>query len=332
MAQIHCQVTDASEVGQARRVGAGLAREAGLDETEAGRLAIVVTELGNNQVRHAGGGELLLRAMDGPRQGVEVLAIDRGRGFDPARCLVDGYSTAGTAGTGLGAIQRLSSTFDLWSDARGSVLVSRIERGRPGARAPSPDWGVVNLPLPGEQDCGDTWCVRPRGDGVLAIVIDGLGHGSAAAAAARAGRAGFEGSRAEAPDEVLEAVHAAMAGTRGGAVSVAGVDPARGRVVAAGIGNVGVLLATAERSRGLPSQSGIVGQGPARRRQSYALDFEGGARLLMFSDGLQSRFSLRDYPGLLNYHPAVLAGVLYRDFRRGNDDVTVLALSLGSSA
>ena len=30
------------------------------------------------------------------------------------------------------------------------------------------------------------------------------------------------------------------------------------------------------------------------------------------------------YPSLIHHHPALIAGVLYRDFNRGRDDVTVL--------
>jgi hypothetical protein len=43
-----------------------------------------------------------------------------------ARCLEDGYSTAGSPGTGLGAVQRLSSGFDVWSRPKSGVAV-RIE-------------------------------------------------------------------------------------------------------------------------------------------------------------------------------------------------------------
>ena len=48
----------------------------------------------------------------------------------------------------------------------------------------------------------------------------------------------------------------------------------------------------------------------------------------MHSDGLQSRWNLRDYPGLALRHPAVVAALLHRDFTRGRDDVTVLAIRL----
>jgi hypothetical protein len=45
----------------------------------------------------------------------------------------------------------------------------------------------------------------------------------------------------------------------------------------------------------------------------------------MHSDGLGTRWDLRTYPALMQRHPALVAGVLFRDFWRGRDDVTVLA-------
>ena len=53
-------------------------------------------------------------------------------------------------------------------------------------RAALIDWGVATLTLPGERESGDLHLVKPVRAGVLVSVVDGLGHGAAAAAAARA--------------------------------------------------------------------------------------------------------------------------------------------------
>jgi hypothetical protein len=45
----------------------------------------------------------------------------------------------------------------------------------------------------------------------------------------------------------------------------------------------------------------------------------------MHSDGLTTSWSMDAYPGLIRRHPALIAGVLYRDASRGRDDVCVLA-------
>jgi hypothetical protein len=47
--------------------------------------------------------------------------------------------------------------------------------------------------------------------------------------------------------------------------------------------------------------------------------------LVLHSDGLGSSWDFETYPGLIARDPALIAGVLYRDFTRGRDDVTVLA-------
>jgi hypothetical protein len=93
-------------------------------------------------------------------------------------CLRDGYSTAGSPGTGLGAIIRQSEAFDLFSwPGLGTAALARLRRDRRDhAAAPSP-YGAVSLPKPGEDVCGDGWSARLRPDGLTLMVVDGLGHG-----------------------------------------------------------------------------------------------------------------------------------------------------------
>ncbi len=48
--------------------------------------------------------------------GIEIIALDKGPGIaDVAASLRDGYSTAGTMGGGLGALSRLSDTFEIYT-------------------------------------------------------------------------------------------------------------------------------------------------------------------------------------------------------------------------
>ena len=104
--QICMPVTESSQPAAARRAAVALAQDADLDEPAVGNLALVVTELATNLVKHARGGELLMRRLGAEGQeGIEVLSLDKGPGMsDIARSLGDGYSTAGTPGTGLGAV------------------------------------------------------------------------------------------------------------------------------------------------------------------------------------------------------------------------------------
>src|SRR4051794_21402568 len=101
-------VADPSHVAAARRYATQQAVTTGFDETDTGRLAIIVTELANNLLHHGGGGEMLIGA-DLETSGMQVIALDRGPGMvNVSQCLRDGFSTAGTPGNGLGAVQRLA--------------------------------------------------------------------------------------------------------------------------------------------------------------------------------------------------------------------------------
>jgi len=45
---------------------------------------------------------------------------------------------------------------------------------------------------------------------------------------------------------------------------------------------------------------------------------------VIHSDGLGTHWDLGRYPGLAQREPSLIAGVLYRDFARRRDDVTVV--------
>ncbi len=319
-------IEDSSQIGYARRTAQKLAEGLGFDEADAGRVALVVTELCSNILKHASHGELHLRALPRPGgQGLEVIAVDRGQGFDVHACLTDGYSTGGTQGIGLGAIARQAEVFDVHADARGAVLLARFFRR--GDKVPDIAIGVTQHSLHNDPACGDAFQVNIGEQGISALVIDGLGHGEEAERAARAGVRAFTQAPFANPTLVLEDMHLAMTGSRGGAAALVQFNPAADRLDFVGIGNIGASLLGPERSRGLASHPGIVG-GQYRKAQSFDYAQVSGQRLILYSDGLQSRWNLRDYPGLSFRHPAVVATVLHRDFCRGRDDVTVLVLDL----
>ena len=89
--QLRYVIDDDSKVGEARRAAQAMANFE-FDGQVAGRVAIVATELANNLLRHAGGGEILLQVLgsDGIAT-LELLAVDRGPGMtDVERCMRDG--------------------------------------------------------------------------------------------------------------------------------------------------------------------------------------------------------------------------------------------------
>jgi anti-sigma regulatory factor (Ser/Thr protein kinase) len=323
-AQQRLKVDDPSAVGQARRDAQRLAQDLGLDDTAAGRVAIVATELANNLVRHAGGGEIFLQgveAVEGGQQ-VELLAIDQGPGMSSLdQCLRDGFSTGGTPGTGLGAVKRLSASFDAYSQpGRGSVLMARVGAGR------TTRFGAVCTPVRGEEVPGDGWRIASREGLWAAIVLDGLGHGPLAAAASTPGLESFAQAPFDTPQIVLERVHGRLSGTRGAAGACVQRSP-QGQLSFAGVGNISGRSfgsASGTSSVGLPSHNGTLGL-QVRRIQQFEYEAKGGL-IVLHSDGLTARWDLDQYEGLRYRHPAVIAGVLYREHRRERDDATVVVI------
>jgi CheY-like chemotaxis protein len=109
----------------------------------------------------------------------------------------------------------------------------------PRRSAPAPlAVGVVCVPYPGETVCGDAWMVAQQEERCLVLVVDGLGHGPAAADAARAVVQACRQHSTRTPEELLAAAHTAAQGTRGAAVGLAEINTATQRLHFAGVGNI----------------------------------------------------------------------------------------------
>jgi len=330
--QLRFEVSEQSHIGACRRGARQLSERHTIDEGIVGKICIIATELATNISRHAGSGELLMQLMeDGALLQIEILAIDRGPGMrDVGRCLQDGYSTGGTTGTGLGAVSRLSTDFDIFSaEGSGTIVFSRTTVRKSNVTAKQlarRSWfeiGAISVAVAGELDCGDTWRVAADESNMSMLVVDGLGHGTPAATASQSAATAFSSTPFDAPMQSMQNLHRALAGTRGAAAACALLHRYNSNVEYAGVGNISSSVTTNERAQGMVSYNGILGvQLHTTRQFSYA--WPSGSPMIMHSDGLSTRWALSAYPGLSSRHPAIIAAVLYRDFSRKRDDVTVL--------
>jgi anti-sigma regulatory factor (Ser/Thr protein kinase) len=325
--QAHFPIADPSHVAQARTALGSLMHDGGFDETRAGRGNLVLTEAATNILKHAGEGTLLIRTLSGEGiKGVEVLALDSGPGIrDWTHSSADGVSSTGTQGTGLGAMRRLSDEFDAYSrDRKGTVVRMAMWSGarKEGSGCTA---GAVCVPIKGEEVCGDAWGVASHPDGVTLVVADGLGHGLQAHDASEAAIEVLMKYPADSASRILDSAHAALRSTRGAAMAVARCDFARREITYAGAGNISGSVVGEGPRKQMISHNGIVGHKIHSSRQ-LTYPWPEGALLIMHSDGLETQWNLDDYPGLVERHPALIAAVLYRDFTRGRDDVTVAVL------
>jgi anti-sigma regulatory factor (Ser/Thr protein kinase) len=319
---------DTSQTGNARRQAASLALEMGFDELRQGQLGIIVTEAARNIEAHGGGGEIILTGWDYKQStGIDVLALDKGIGIgNVSAAMQDGYSTAGTPGNGLGAMERLSGTFQIYTaPEHGTAVFARVLRSAEETETGANTYPIsaISTPITGETVCGDAWSVEFTPGRSLYIVIDGLGHGPMAAEAAVEGVRVFHQVSRYAPEQILTEIHQALGKTRGAAVSVAEILHEQNTLNYAGAGNIVAAILADGKSRSLVSMNGTVGHSVGRMQQ-FSYPFTPNSLLIMHSDGLATRWNVEQYPGLASRHPGLLAGVLFRDFCRKRDDATIL--------
>lgn len=327
MSMIRYPIDESSHIGKIRRRTEEMAKEAGFDDSETGKLSIIINEAGSNVLKHAKKGEMIVNPLKKNNvSGLEILAIDCEKGIaNIQKAISDGHSTAGSRGCGLGAISRLSDFMDIYSvPGQGTVLYSQSwSKPRPSLYETNNDKiGAVCLPKSGEKHNGDGWAFRRGKQRLYLMVADGLGHGFSAEEASRQACEKFYELGNTTPESLITDIHDAIRGTRGAAVAVAEIDINNDQIHYAGIGNISGTIVSRDQRKSLVSRSGIVGYS-FRKIQKYSYAFPKDTLLILHSDGLSAKWDMADYPGLKNHHPVLIAAVLYRDFRRSRDDVTI---------
>ncbi|TDC57266.1 transcriptional regulator [Actinomadura sp. KC345] len=320
-----------SSAAGARREATALAERLGFAGQRLGQVQLVATEAATNLVKHAERGEMLVRIVrNGRTASLEIVCLDRGPGIaDVPRSRLGGYSTSGTLGLGLGAIERLADQSGLHSLPRaGTTLFARFRQPgeEPGQAAPEPPFAGLTRPIDGERESGDAYTAIAADGTVYAMLCDGLGHGALAATASQeAVRATRNTPLPARPAEILERIHLRLRPTRGGAVAVAAIDPDAGRVRYAGLGNIAGWILHPGGRTGMISVPGIAGTRARLREHDY--DLPPGGAVVMHSDGLTDRWDPARRPPPSGGDPLLIAAILLRDAGLRHDDRSVLVVT-----
>ncbi|MEU4315813.1 SpoIIE family protein phosphatase [Nocardia sp. NPDC024068] len=188
------------------------------------------------------------------------------------------------------------------------------------------EWAMAGRALPGQDVSGDRCVVLDTGTGtVLFAVLDGLGHGAAAAAAVDRATRVLAENRAEPLDVLMVLCHRAMSDTRGAAVSLAlfgaeetqwlGVGNVESRMVS--VGPTGPQISATVLQSG-----GIVGYRLPSTLQPQTVPVRPGDLLLMSTDGVE----VDPDPGVdLAKSTADIAQDLLNRHAKDSDDALVLA-------
>ena len=264
-------------------------------------IALAMTELATNLVKHAHGGTLTLTPLaDGPRVALEIESRDQGPGIaNVEQALGDRFSTAGTRGTGLGAVNRLMDELDITS-RRGSgtrIVCRRWRREHQPSVRPCPlAFGVATRPRPLGQLNGDAFVVCQWAESAPG------GHHRRpwprpVRPPRRADRAAVRGEPfrlAVGPD--LSGRGPRCRATRGVVMALARFDWGQDRLAFASVGNVAVRVFPRAEPYHFVVRRGVIGlnaPGAAVTEHPWSPD----QVLVLHSDGVATHWGWQDFPG-----------------------------------
>ncbi len=316
-----------------------IATNAGFTAARTGEIDIIVAEIASNLIKHAGGGEILARIVPGDNDNValELISIDSGPGMaDPSKMMEDGMSTANTLGQGFGAIKRLSDTFQVYSlKDWGTVVLARVykkELPHFTKKKPAAEIRSIVVAKPGEtvSGDGDYWNL---GTNTLKIFLgDGLGHGPDAHLAVQKAIEAVKTCTSDVPSEILRYIHADVKKTRG-LVGTAVVYNFKERVWRiCGVGNIATRMQQSMSVKNHMSYNGVLGMNVPNTLKEQDTVNERGQVLILCSDGIKTRWDLVKHIGIMKYDLTILAAVIYKDFGRKTDDMSVIACRINAAS
>lgn len=317
-------IVDAASVSNAREDVRRFAEARGFEKVPTEELALIVSELATNQLRHGRLGRIAMRELvrdDTP--GVEVLAFDRGDGIsDPAAALAGVPRRDGSLGVGVSSVVRLSDEVDF--DIRrseGTCVSARKFRRHVGRRR---EVAVLGRPIDGERQSGDDAWFGRRGSRLVFALADGLGHGIDAREAAARAIDAITANDAP-PTELCALASSAVRGTRGTVLTVVEIDEKTRTLRMSGGGNVMTHVVGPRGTRVLSTPSGVLGNPatqPTFTHEELALDAHDA--VVLFSDGISARARLDVHAPALHGHALAVADHVVSTFGRLNDDALVL--------
>jgi anti-sigma regulatory factor (Ser/Thr protein kinase) len=333
MAKKVIQVHHAIDAAVAHHAAKEVAVLVGFDELESEEIALAVSELASNQLKHAQRGTIVIESILGERSGVRVEAVDAGSGIaDIEAAFSDGFSTAGSLGLGLGSVNRLMDDLDIQTEpGQGTrITCQRWLRPKPQAVIESLlEIGVATRPLSGVGVNGDAFVVKQWPGHALVGVIDGLGHGQYANLAAEKARQYVETHADQPLAALFRGTARACLATRGVVMALASfytMGSSTGiNFSFASIGNIEVRLLGSPEPAFFNLRRGVVGANVPNVVVTEHT-WTQGELLILHSDGLTSHWDPIDYPILFTSPASQAAQELLTHLAKEDDDATIMVI------
>jgi len=318
-------VAHPAEIKRATQAARRLAESLGFNSKDCEEIVLAVTELATNLTKHTSGGTITLHATEG-RPGIQVESEDYGPGIpNVEQALADGYSTAGSLGTGLGTVNRLMHELEFYalSPTGTRIVCQRWLRSR--GTEPFAHWlefGAATRAYRLQPENGDAFFTRQWEGSALAGVIDGLGHGPFAQRAAQCARRYLDQHFDQSLENLFRGVGRACSATRGVVMALARFDAAQRTVTTASVGNIETRL-IGGANRNVAVRRGIVGlnaPNPVVAEHPWGPE----SILIMHSDGLPTQWEWEDFRHIATSAPGIIAQRLLTNLGKIDDDSTVL--------
>lgn len=298
-----------------------LAEKLNFKAKECEEIRLIAAELADNVLKHSSRGTIQINAED---EYIEI--ISKNRGDLTGKDFIDGSSSKGTLGIGLGMIGRLSDevsyeTHDGWVEIKAIKFRS--------SSSEKIETAALSHGLMGGRANGDEFLSIRRSNSLFLALIDVLGHGRAAHEIAIEVKRFLEDQHYLKLDEIMNNLHDHLRGDRGAMVELMRLDLNKKILEFCGVGDVSCRIYSGNDKRSIPifTVDGIVGE-TLRKTNLQRLELPEDAVIAMFSDGISQSF---DIPiGLRKVSSVRLVHELMQKYGKSHDDRTLLITKIGS--
>lgn len=325
-------ISHSSDIHTAQKTIQSISKNIGFNDLVSEELVIVTKELASNLLKHAKRGILIFTPMTCDKKtGIQIESIDDGPGIkDIEQAIMDRFSSAGSLGIGLGAVNRMMDEFKVIPKTglrEGThIICRRWVAGKSNLREKCPlGFGAATRPHPKETVNGDCFVIKHRDGIALTAVIDGVGHGYLAAKAAEAARQYIENHFDQSLPDIFSGIGRTCRNTRGVVVAIARFDWFHEELTFASVGNIEVRVFDSPEKFNFIVRRGIVGSNAPNPVVTHH-KWHAGNVMVLHSDGLSSRWKWKDFSLFKNKPAQAIAGQILRTLTKGHDDATVVVV------
>ena len=321
-------IYDEASVSSARQRVRDVGQQLHLSNEVIETAALIASELTHNQLSHAKQGYFAVKPVERQSvKGLEVIAADLGPGIKkPALAIEDGVSGTGTGlGAGLGAVVRLADEVEFDNRiSEGLCVIARKFETRPASLCC--EIAIMGSPFPGEAISGDDAAVCQSDSRFIAAVSDGLGHGPEARDASNQSIEVLTHNRELGLEHILTKLNEQLGRTRGCVMSIVRFDKVSGICESVSVGDVHSHLYKLREAHLFTATPLVLGtdQLSKLRVRVETTKVEPDSVLVMFTDGLKSRTTIKGQLDLLRQPAINIAQHLLENHSRPDDDALVL--------